>query len=215
VSTPEALTPEFLPADAPASALDPSSGLAAMLGMLGGGGGNPLGQLQSQLGALAANNPQLGSLLQMLQQRGAQPAQSSASFDEEPEAPSTPQGPALADVQALMDHANSLEAEVDALRGRNDALAAALGACHLCFGDDRGCEVCHGTGLPGWRPPEGNAFRRYVLPALRRVRAAQARASVAPANSFPASRCAGPRSFNGTEGPMKRRGLEQGAPRVP
>ena len=62
-----------------------------------------------------------------------------------------------------------VEAEAEALRERNDILAAAVGACHLCWGEDAGCRGCHGRGSPGARRPERVAFRRYITPALRRL----------------------------------------------
>lgn len=69
----------------------------------------------------------------------------------------------------------SLYAELETLRGRNDAVAAALGACYLCFGEDPACPECGGRGHPGSLTPEPAAFRRYVVPAVRRARAAQNR----------------------------------------
>lgn len=67
----------------------------------------------------------------------------------------------------------SLYAEIGTLRARNDALAAALGACYLCFGDDPVCPECGGNGVPGSLQPEAAAFRQYVTPAIRRIRTAQ------------------------------------------
>lgn len=68
-------------------------------------------------------------------------------------------------------------AERDALVERNDTLAAALGACHLCFGEgeDLTCPNCGGQGKPGWRLPDPIAFREYIAPAVNRVRALQSR----------------------------------------
>lgn len=65
----------------------------------------------------------------------------------------------------------SLYDEVETLRARNDALAAALGACYLCFGEDPACPECQGDGVPGAGPIDAAAFRQFVVPALRRVRA--------------------------------------------
>jgi hypothetical protein len=48
-------------------------------------------------------------------------------------------------------------------------LAAAVGACPACLGDDPGCAHCHGAGAPGWRLPELEQFTRFVVPAVRRV----------------------------------------------
>jgi hypothetical protein len=63
-------------------------------------------------------------------------------------------------------------AELEELRERNDVLAAALGACHLCWGEDPGCPACGGLGRPGAAPPDRQLFARLVAPA---VQAAQPR----------------------------------------
>jgi hypothetical protein len=183
-----------------------NQGLAGMLGLLGGGGG--LNALQSQLGVLASANPQLAPLLQMLQQRSAPPAPPEEDPPHEPSAP----GIEASDVRQLMAHTEALEMEVEAMRVRNDALAAALGACHMCFGEDRGCEVCRGAGLPAWRPPEPNAFRRFVMPALRRVRDAQ-HDTAATRRSASAPRRSYADSLSDTEGPLSWRDANMRAPR--
>jgi hypothetical protein len=51
------------------------------------------------------------------------------------------------------------------LLDRNSALAAALGACD-CWGQDRGCPVCNGVGIPGWLLPDEGLFAAYVQPAV-------------------------------------------------
>lgn len=215
MSTPEASVDEFIAsAGAAQSSASVNPAFANMLGMLGGAGANGIAALQSQLGVLAAGNPQLAPLLQMLQQRSSPPP--ADPLDEEPE-PMPPRemqtGIAAADVRALLEHSQALEGEVETLRARNDTMAAALGACHLCFGEDRACEVCHGTGLPGWRTPERNAFRRYVRPAVQRVNAAPARPLCATPSPAPAPRRDWAESLGGTEGPPRRRDLSPGSPR--
>jgi len=62
-------------------------------------------------------------------------------------------------------------AELHALRRRSDDLAAALGACYLCWGADPSCVRCFGAGRAGWGAIDESAFREYVLPVLRRKRA--------------------------------------------
>jgi len=66
---------------------------------------------------------------------------------------------------------DALYAELEMLRARNDVLAAALGACFLCFGDDLVCPECGGRGTPGSLIPDEPTFRQYVAPAVRAVRA--------------------------------------------
>jgi hypothetical protein len=59
--------------------------------------------------------------------------------------------------------------EIEQLRARNDKLAAALGACHLCFGDDLSCPECTGRGRPGGAMPDRVLFAALVTPAVRRL----------------------------------------------
>ena len=58
--------------------------------------------------------------------------------------------------------------EVDDLRTRLDELAAALGACPGCWGEDSSCGWCRGRGAPGALLPDPDAFTRFVRPALQR-----------------------------------------------
>jgi hypothetical protein len=62
-----------------------------------------------------------------------------------------------------------LRQELERLREVNDTLAAALGACPLCWGEDAGCRICHGRGGPGSRRPDRALFTRFVAPAARRL----------------------------------------------
>ena len=63
----------------------------------------------------------------------------------------------------------AVEAELRDLREANDTMAAALGACHLCWGGNEACTNCHGRGHSGFMPPDPALFNRLVLPAVRRV----------------------------------------------
>lgn len=74
--------------------------------------------------------------------------------------------------QELKKVMDSMYAELETLRARNDTLAEALGACYLCFGEDLTCPECSGHGVPGSLLPDEPAFRQYVAPAVNRVRAA-------------------------------------------
>jgi hypothetical protein len=65
-----------------------------------------------------------------------------------------------------------LQDELDELRDRNERFAAALGACYRCWGKDRGCGLCGGTGRPGSRAPDRKSFDELVVPALRSARRA-------------------------------------------
>jgi hypothetical protein len=76
-----------------------------------------------------------------------------------------------------------MQAELEHLRERSDAMAAAVGACPLCWGQSLDCRGCRGRGGPGFCTPDESLFEELVLPALRTLRAQRAsvRGSVAPA----------------------------------
>jgi hypothetical protein len=69
---------------------------------------------------------------------------------------------------AVVDVLTRLYGEVEELRTRNRDLADALGACPLCWGEDRRCRRCRGRGCPGGRRPDPILFINYVQPALDR-----------------------------------------------
>lgn len=71
-------------------------------------------------------------------------------------------------VNHLRQKVDDMYAELEELRARNDMLAAALGACYLCWGDDSKCEVCGGKGYPGFFPADKQLFRSFVMPAVYR-----------------------------------------------
>jgi hypothetical protein len=73
----------------------------------------------------------------------------------------------LVPLQRLM---KRLYRELEELRERNDTLAAALGGCYLCWGENPQCEICAGIGSPGSNAPDEILFSHYVTPAIRRLR---------------------------------------------
>ncbi|MBA2590973.1 MAG: hypothetical protein H0U97_01425 [Gammaproteobacteria bacterium] len=163
----------------------PDPMLSALIGALSGTGGvDPLALLRTQLDGQAGQNPQAAQILRLLEQRRQQ--QDSEPQEEvilSPEDAAYPEHEAQAEqarkeraraARELRDTMKRLYAELEALRTRNDALAAAVGACYLCFGDDPLCEECGGRGVPGSLAPEPAAFRKYVHPALHRAQAAEA-----------------------------------------
>jgi hypothetical protein len=160
--------------EAPASpAIDPLSIIQA----LGSGGADSSSLLLSQLASQAGGDPRLAALLQMLQQRSAAAkATETKPEDAEPHPEAMLQAQQERDlrIQQLTDSAQKMAAELKVLRERNDALAAALGACFLCFGSDPLCDECNGEGAPGSKAPDPVAYRTYVLPALVRIRRVQA-----------------------------------------
>jgi hypothetical protein len=130
-------------------------------------------ELLSQLAA--GGNPMYGLLAKHFAQAQARPvvidveSESVSSYDtpaEEPhgEAPD----PAMSELRA---HTENMFAELSQLRERMDELAAALGACCLCWGRDRQCRNCRGRGGPGFSNPDQALFEELVLPAIRNMRA--------------------------------------------
>jgi hypothetical protein len=75
----------------------------------------------------------------------------------------------------LRQYMKGMFAEIKLLRERNDALAAALGACCLCWGQDLECRSCRGRGGPGFCIPDEALFEEFVLPAIQTLRAQKAR----------------------------------------
>jgi hypothetical protein len=72
-------------------------------------------------------------------------------------------------VTQLRQKFTALYQELEELREKNDALAEALGACHLCWGEDTNCQICRGQGRSGANLPDRKLFAQLVAPALRRL----------------------------------------------
>jgi hypothetical protein len=189
------LIPDVMPQANPQSDL-----IASLIGGQGGGldlqsllaaktGGGPAGglDLASLLTAQGGDigDDRLNMLMRWLEQRSTTETQPH-SVEEIP-------GPAEIELQRLEDMRqkrerqeekraqarelekvmNSVYAELETLRARNDALAGALGACYLCFGDDLNCPECGGHGLPGALLPDETMFRQYVVPAVKRIQSSR------------------------------------------
>lgn len=70
-------------------------------------------------------------------------------------------------VRRLGEQVIAMRTELTQLRTLNDTLAAALGACYVCWGTDADCPVCSGAGSPGAALPDERLFAQFVVPALR------------------------------------------------
>lgn len=160
----------------------PNPVLGALIDALRGPGPmDPLALFQTQLDAQAQHDPQKAEILRLLverrrQQQDGEPQEEAMPSEEETNSEhETPADETREErsrhARELHDTVNKIYAEVEVLRARSDTLAAALGACYLCFGDDPLCEECGGRGVPGSLAPEPAAFRKYVSPAVRRARA--------------------------------------------
>src|SRR5690348_4223014 len=111
------------------------------------------------------DDPGAAPVLAALRAREARLAEEAAEQDAR-EGEALPADPEVADLL------ERLYAEVAELRERTATLAAALGACRRCFGEDELCPVCRGRGRPGGRSPDPVLFAELVEPAVARHAAA-------------------------------------------
>jgi hypothetical protein len=115
-----------------------------------GSGGDASAQLQevllARLNQRPPGDPLRDVVTQMLKQRGA-PA-------------SKPQTDPHVLLRAARDALNAMQA-------RNAVIAAALGGCERCWGEELECPECKGAGRPGWTAPDPAAFETWVAPAIR------------------------------------------------
>ena len=65
--------------------------------------------------------------------------------------------------------ARRLKQHLDNTNDQLDDFAAAVGACHLCWGDDNHCHMCGGKGKPGFLHPDLALFNELIAPALRHM----------------------------------------------
>jgi hypothetical protein len=137
---------------------------------------------QAVLQRLSATNPTVAAIMQMME------AQRAAAASREPVVvegvAEVVTGTDPADLAAQLDAAL---AEVQLLRERCDTLAAAVGACGLCWGQDPSCRACRGHGAPGRCIPDEQLFFEFVVPAVRLMHASRKRSNdvAPPADSTP------------------------------
>lgn len=127
------------------------------------------------LAQLESVNPTAGLIARYFLAR--QESERDSSLEEEAEA----EGPQAAEEQQLiveqserlaqmierLEEMKAIRREIEQLRQSNHALAAALGACHRCWGREIDCPVCHGHGHPGSAMPDKRLFIQWVLPTLQ------------------------------------------------
>ena len=138
--------------------------LQTLLARLGSGDAAGLSPAD-QLAALTSTNPALAPLVSLLQQRLAAPP----VIEGEAEEISEPSPDLQQRTKELARLARKMFAELKVLRVRNDNLAAALGACHLCWGEDPDCPYCNGDGGVGAFVIDFELFDEIVGPALEQV----------------------------------------------
>lgn len=121
---------------------------------------------------LGQDNPQLAPFLQMM---AAQKANADARDPLIVDSTATEVDAVGDELAALAAQLEAAHSEVELLRERCDTIAAALGACALCWGHDPACRACRGHGLPGRSLPDEALFFEYVMPAVRLVRVSRQR----------------------------------------
>jgi len=145
---------------------------------------NPRAMLAQVMAEMADDDPQLAMVGQYL---ASQPVDEEEAEIEEELQPAlseddTHSGAQAAELQSMREELESIQLQlldqnewVQDAADRNAELAAALGACPQCWGEDDGCSTCGGTGVPGAFPLDRSSFNYYVVPVLRRLRLTQGR----------------------------------------
>jgi len=114
--------------------------------------------VQTMLAERAASNPTVAALMQMMSQR-----------ESEPDPAREPSPPRRTRVDRVRARVQDMRDELVRLRERMERLAAAVGACVSCWGDDDECVSCGGDGAPGWLDPDPIAFTDLIAPAVTRL----------------------------------------------
>lgn len=65
--------------------------------------------------------------------------------------------------------AKALQNDFDEAMDELDDLARALGACDICWGEDKRCQHCRGRGEAGHFDPDEKLFRSLILPAIKKI----------------------------------------------
>jgi len=135
---------------------------------------DPAQTVQELLAQFGPGNPMASLIAKHLAEPKRQRVIDVDPVEEIPEAAgnSAPPDTGMSELRA---HVESMFAELTVLRDRTDRLAAALGACCLCWGEDAGCRACRGRGRPGFAIPDELQFEELVLPAVLALRAQRAR----------------------------------------
>lgn len=163
--------------------------------------------VQDLLAQMGEVDPRMNVITKILARRQMEAQEKAPSFEEDEDG--VIDGEAVESSQQSIERrqwserlrrmATAMYGELEQLRERNDTLAAALGACYLCWGDDVLCEVCHGRGRPGALFPDPELFAQYVAPAMRQ-------AQRQPRNEHRLPRNTDPAALNGASNPAERRG---------
>jgi hypothetical protein len=121
------------------------------------------------LSKLDTSDPTTAMLAQMIASQSAnQSEKSESTIDiDEDETQARKLKQLTATCRQLRQGYETLQTEMEDFRLRNDTLAAALGACYLCWGENTACENCDGQGTVGFFSIDVPAFSEFIAPALR------------------------------------------------
>ena len=112
-------------------------------------------QLTAQMMAdLQQSNPQLAMLAQMMQARTIVPEPMTADLSGEIAELAERLAAAERRIERMRGQGQRLFAAYREVNERLAELAAALGACGLCWGEDDHCPSCRGRGHPGMMRPD-------------------------------------------------------------
>lgn len=126
----------------------------------------------AMLAQMGKDNPSVAAILKMME------AQKAAAATREPVLiEGAVAGVSAEDLTEMSAQLEVVRAEVNTLRARCDAVAAALGACALCWGEDASCRACRGHGAPGHCIPDQELFCEFVVPAVRLMHASRQRSN--------------------------------------
>ena len=138
----------------------------ALFSAISSGNNDPQSLMLSALAGQNSLPPEVSMLVKMLGGDGG--GHTSALREQIREEFRAEQTEAFAELSHI---AERLLNENQMARARLDSLAAGLGACPVCFGEDLLCETCNGVGAPGSRLPQPEEFNLFVSPACHRVQA--------------------------------------------
>ena len=111
-----------------------------------------LDPVAAMMGQMMTDDPRLRLVAELMRARSQSP----------------PAEPLEGTLERLRAQHERLRSAYLSLRGRDEQVAAALGACASCWGEKPTCRYCRGEGAPGAFMPDWELFALFVMPAVRR-----------------------------------------------
>jgi hypothetical protein len=126
---------------------------------------DPTALAAQMMADLQRTNPQLAMLAQMMQARAIVPQEASEDLSAEVAELANRLAEAETRIETMKRQARRLYDDHRCVTGRLADLAAALGACGMCWGEDDHCPTCRGRGRPGMVRPDLEIRARLLGPA--------------------------------------------------